>query len=173
MRFAMLIAAVVLTISANGFVQAKESSCNVSAYVKDAGAAGLNVRAGAGTNFKVIGVIPFDADGTVVKITASSGKWFKISGAHNAGGESVFDKAGWVYAPSLAVTALDNGKQVSVFTSNSKKGGIISTLRGGDETLLEGCAGAWLKITVQGSARPFSGWLTPGSYCANPWNSCS
>lgn len=106
-------------------------------------------------------------------IVASNGKWVRISGAQNVEEERVFTKSGWVYAPALAVSIVEAAQAQSVWSSNSKKSSIVSTLAGGTEYLLEGCSTEWVKITIQGSAKPFSGWLAPDTYCGNPWNSCS
>jgi len=152
---------------------AGQTECSVSAYVKDSDPKGLNVRMGAGTTFKAIGRIPFSDDGTMVNIIASNGKWVKISGAQNAEGKRVFSKSGWVFAPTLAISIVDSARAVNVWSTHSKKGSIVSTLAAGTEYMLESCKSDWIKVTIKGSGKPFTGWLPPGDHCGNPWNSCS
>lgn len=166
---------IILILSfAAGAAAQDEMPCGVSAYIIDSDRNGLNVRSGAGTNFKTVGAIPFNSGGTAVDITASNGKWLKINGARSAEGDNIFSKSGWVYAPLLAVSI--TGKRpgtVKAYSTASKSGKTVANLPIDTEYKLESCSGSWLQISIAKGNDSISGWIPKENQCGNPWTSCS
>lgn len=173
MKTTVLIILLILSFTFGANAQ-KETVCSITAYVSDRDPNGFNVRSGAGTNFKVIGAIPFNSDGTAVDITASNGKWMKISGAHNAEGDRTFSRIGWVYAQYLAVSI--TGKRpgtVRAYSTANKSGSVVANLPIDTEYALESCSGSWMKISIAKGGGMISGWIPKENQCGNPWTNCS
>lgn len=154
------------------FVFQTETRCEITAYVADPDPNGLNVRSGAGTNFKVIKTIPKDNDGTIVEIVSSSGSWMKISSARNAEGETVFSGSGWVYAPNLATSVPENNIKHKAYLSADKKSKVVSAITENTEYRLKSCKGSWVEVSIGKGSELISGWLPPESQCGNPMTNC-
>ena len=185
MKTKILLLTLVLILSANAFGQRNpaqtdvDNMCNVSAFVMDKDPKGLNVRSKSNVKSKKIGVIPFNADGTVVDIIGSKGNWMKIEAARTADDDSVFSKTGWVYAPLLGITTKrsDGGNSlIDVYQSASmgdSPESVITRLSVATTYRLSGCYQDWLEITVPNKVKPFPAWLAADNQCELPWTSCS
>jgi SH3-like domain-containing protein len=152
----------------------QQTACSVTAYISDLDPKGLNVRSGAGADFETIGAIPFSGDGTAVDITASSGKWVKISGARNAEGDRVFSRSGWVYASLLAVSIGGGGRDgtAAAYATASKTSKVVARLPVDTQYALESCAGSWMKISIAKKDKMIPGWIPNENQCGNPWTTC-
>ncbi|MEZ5427320.1 MAG: SH3 domain-containing protein [Pyrinomonadaceae bacterium] len=166
----------ILMFGAVSFVPAQtENSCDTWAYIIDDDPNGLNVRAGAGSNFKVSDTIPKDADGTSVNIVGSKGKWLKIKLAENSEGENVFSGSGWIYGPLVALRTRGSGASenelVKLYDGAKTSGRVVGRLKMETEVTLLGCKAAWVEVAFPGKSDK-TGWLPPESQCGNPVTTC-
>lgn len=150
---------------ANQIVLAKPKNpakCNISAYVIDKDAKGVNVRSGASTKNRILGAIP--ANETVSVIT-SAGDWAQITNA-SAG----FQGTGWVYLPMLGISSRGyetNG--VNLYTNPNQKSRKVGRVPPSLNVKLLGCQGNWARVEYNG----VQGWLAKEDQCAAALTSCS
>jgi SpoIID/LytB domain protein len=122
----------------------------------------LNVRAGAGTTYQIVGTLK---NGASVTITGESGDWYQIN--YGSG-------KGWVSKPFISLTASDDsgGTAAGGDTAQTKAGTVqvastsvlnvragagttykvLGTLKNGTAVTITGESGDWYKITYNGSA---------------------
>lgn len=113
------------------------------------------------------------------RVVAPEGRAYGLVAGVVLKGSELKSPFGATLATGLELTALDspggrlaiNGPAVAPGIAAKARTGMLTIVMG--VSVLEGCSDRWIKVTVQGSARPFAGWLAPESYCGNPWNSCS
>lgn len=146
------------------------AACDVEAYVVDPDPKGLNVRDTPGVNGALVSVIPADADGTVVHLTASSPNgWVQIDRAETIGGEVVFNKRGWVSGNMLATETRGYGTKGVRLRGEGKSGRVVGTIPPETEVRVAGCAGNRIKVRY----RNLSGWLDRDDQCPNPVTLCN
>jgi SH3-like domain-containing protein len=103
MRGAALAAALAL-LPAAAMAQA-ERKCEMDAYTIDEDPKGINVRAGASTQAKVVGVIPVKKDQDIgVSIVAENQGWFRIKGYHNYAANKDVKLGGWIHGSRLGMS---------------------------------------------------------------------
>lgn len=145
-----------------------QRSCQISAYVIDQDPDGLNVRAGAGENYNIIGKLPTTTLAVFVDINASQGNWMQLNRAESP--EKVeFLGTGWVYAPLLGTTTRGYGTEgVSVYASASTESKEIGKISPEKQVKLLGCDRNWVLVQYQ----ELKGWISPESQCPNPLTTC-
>ncbi|MEH7374549.1 SH3 domain-containing protein [Neobacillus drentensis] len=138
--------------------------------------ANLNLRTGAGTNYKSILTIP---KGKIVTSTERKGNWYKISYSYTSGGKKV-NKSGWVIGSFLKViksnsTPTSTTTPKTWFTTtanlNMRSGAgtsyksILSIAKGKIVTSTER-KGAWYKVSYTYSSKgknlTSTGWISGG-----------
>lgn len=152
----------------------KEIACDIPAFVTDP-SSGVNVRSGAGKNFKILKSVPRDKGKTMFFVTASKGDWVKVSYAVNSKNETAFEGTGWVFAPLLSVTEKRN--QYAVFKSPSRKSIKIEIGLYKHILPLYGCQDEWVKVRLPVTGTNIGdvlslGWMPTGTHCGNPWLTC-
>src|SRR5215207_1790376 len=187
MRFAFFVATLVLCVCVGGFGAPGKAAagrpagpsvdsvvpCDISAYVVDRDANGLNVRSGPGSSHKVIGNLPNQKveGGIVVHISGSSGDWFRIDEAFEEGGEEervFFKGAGWVYGPLLGADGVGGG--TDIYQEMSAKSRVVVRVPGDSGGLkLRGCRGRWTYVEY----KKVKGWAAPDTLCTNPLTTCA
>lgn len=180
MRFLAL--TIILILSASIFGQRNpaqtdvDDMCNVSAYITDKDPKGLNVRSKPDSKSKAVGVIPFNADGTVVDIIGAKGSWVKIENAHTADDDSVFSKTGWVFAPLLAVSTMkqeSSANTVNAYKTPFTSSEVVAKLPVFKEYKVAGCHDGFVKISIPQTNGNILGWLAMENTCDLPWTNCS
>jgi SH3-like domain-containing protein len=144
--------------------------CNVDAYVLDPDPKGLNVRDAPGVEGRVVAVIPLDADGTNVHLTAASPNgWVQIDRAETIMGAVVFDKKGWVSGNMLGImTRGYEGRGVKLY-DRPRARKAAGKLPSEDEVKVAGCEGDWMRVKY----KSVSGWLAPADQCSSPVTTCN
>lgn len=170
--FSILIFAFLFSIPV--FAQTAETKCGVSAFALDP-SSGVNVRAGAGKNFKVVKTVPKDEGRTMFDVVGAKGDWLKVAYAVNSKNENAFSGTGWVHAILLAIKEKRNGYKV--FHTPSTKGRRINISLFDHALPLAGCQGEWVKVQLPVTGTEVSnpiltGWMPPGAFCGNPWIEC-
>ena len=155
----------------NSVTDKKKSAdlCDVEAYVIDKDPKGLNIRDFAEKG-KVIGVIPFDGDGTIVHIISTNNKgWLQIDRAETVEGKVVFDKKGWVAANLLGTSTTGYGGQ-GVELNGSKTGvKVVTFIPPETEVRMFSCDAKRVQIKYE----KYTGWLEPELACPNPVTNCN
>jgi uncharacterized protein YraI len=152
----------------------KEVACDIPAFVTDP-SSGVNVRAGTGTNFKIVKTVPRDEGITMFDVVGSKDDWLKVAYAVNSKNEMAFDGTGWVFAPLLSVT--EKHDQYKVYKSPSKNSKKIDIGLYDHILPLYGCQGEWAKVRLPVTGTGVGdvmllGWMPYGTYCGNPWGAC-
>jgi SH3-like domain-containing protein len=143
-------------------------ACQIGAYVIDPDPRGLNVRAGPGTGFRVIAVLPGGSDTPVeVEVTGASGNWLRIRNA-TAPDTLLFRGPGWVYARMLGTGTSEHGP-VSLYREPRRGSAVVGRLDVGTGVTLLGCRGGWARVQVAN----LTGWLDPQSQCSLTLTTCS
>ena len=143
-------------------------ACDIGAYVIDPDPRGLNVRAGPGTGFRVIAVLPGGSANSVeVEVTGASGRWLRIRNATTPD-SLVFRGPGWVYAQMLGTGTSDHGP-VSLYREPRRGSAVAGRLDTGTGVTLLGCRGGWARVQVAN----LTGWLDPESQCSLTQTNCS
>lgn len=143
-------------------------ACQIGAYVEDPDPRGLNVRAGPGTGFRVIAVLPAGSETPVeVEVTGASGNWVRIRNA-TAPDTLLFRGPGWVYAQMLGLRTSDHGP-VSLYREPRRGSTVVSRLDTSTGVTLLGCRGGWARVRVAN----LTGWLDPQSQCSLTLTTCS
>lgn len=140
----------------------------------------LNVRSGASTSTKSLGLIK---QGASVTILGSEGSWYKVSTTVN--GASV---TGYVYAEYITVGGTSNGGEstptpstgtgtVNAYALNIRSGAgtnhsVIGTLKEGAAVTITGTSGSWLQITATVNGKTVNGYVS-GEYITKTNNSSS
>ncbi|HSK71316.1 MAG TPA: SH3 domain-containing protein [Pyrinomonadaceae bacterium] len=173
MRFVLLILIFPLLSCISVFAQT-ETKCDVPAFVTDP-SSGVNVRAGAGKDSKIVKTVPKDEGRTMFDVVGSKGDWLKVAYAVNSKNENVFSGTGWVHAPLLGVKEKLN--KYKVFESPTTKSKRIDIGLFEHILPLAGCKGEWVKVQLPVTGTDVSeikrtGWMPPGSHCGNPWMEC-
>lgn len=153
-----------------------DNMCNVSAYITGKDPKGLNVRSKPDGKSSAVGVIPYNADGTVVDIIGAKGSWVKIEKAHTADDDNVLSKTGWIYAPLLAVSTMKqdaNAKTVNAYKMPYLNSDVAAKLPVFKEYKLAGCHEGFVKITIPQGSGTILGWLAMENTCDLPWTNCS
>jgi SH3-like domain-containing protein len=150
--------------------------CDVEAYVIDSDPKGMNVRAGPGRTFAVVGNLPnADVDGIVVHITGwTGGDWVRIDRADVQGGgedSTIFRRSGWVYGPLLGVEGVGwvpGGTKLHAEPSLRSR--VVARMAAGDEGgTVAGCRGKWMIVQLKRTR----GWAEPETTCSNSLTTCS
>ena len=140
--------------------------CDVTAFIADKDPNGLNVRATADRDGKLIGVIPFNKEGTLVHIISLSNSgngWMEIDSAETVTEKKVFSGTGWVSGNMLAITATTRDGS-SVKLRPYEGSAVLATIPSDTEIKLFGCEGKRVSVEYKGIV----GWLEPDSQCESP-----
>jgi len=139
------------------------TACDIGAYVMDPDPRGLNVRAGPGTGSRVVTRLHLN---DFVEVTGASGQWLRVRNASSE--EGIFWRGpGWVFAQKMGTSTNEN-HPVRLYREPSTGSAVVSRLSPTQVTLL-GCRGGWARVQVA----HLTGWLDPGSQCANTLTTCS
>lgn len=144
--------------------------CDVMAFVTDKDPNGVNVRATADRDGKLVGVIPFDREGTLVHIISLSNSgngWMEIDNAETVAGKKAFSSSGWVSGNLLAITTTGNGRGVKLYPYEGSA--VLATIPSDTEIKLFGCEGKRVSVEYKGIV----GWLEPESQCESPSTLCN
>ena len=165
----LLLLAVRAGSAESGPVLSGTMACEGFAYTVDSDQKGTNVRSAPHMTAPVLFVIPYDSEGSVVGLSASSGDWVLIHSARGATSGFESGKRGWVHSSLLAVRAVHpSGRAVPLYSESHSGSRVITMLSGEPEARLTGCSGAWKQVRI-GKKR---GWLAPGDSCGNPVTTC-
>jgi len=146
-----------------------ERTCEISAYVIDTDPKGLNVRSGAGSNYKIIGNLPTTTAGVVVDLTASQGDWVQLTHAESPQGVE-FQGTGWIYSQLLGTSTRGYGSGgVSVYQSANTQSTAIGRIPEQTSVKLLSCDRTWALVEYKG----LKGWIAPDAQCPSPFTTCS
>jgi uncharacterized protein YgiM (DUF1202 family) len=146
-----------------------EQTCEISAYVIDTDPKGLNVRSGAGSNYKIIGNLPTTTAGVVVDLTASQGDWVQLTRAESPQGVE-FQGTGWIYSPLLGTSTRGYGSGgISVYKSANTQSAAIGRIPEQTTVKLLSCDRTWALVEYKG----LKGWIAPDAQCPSPFTTCS
>lgn len=190
-----LISAIILSvlIHSTGFAKkvaydpTKENKCDFGAYVTETDPKGLNVRAAADKNAKVLGTIPpavLEVDGTYlvkpeVQVLGSKNGWIKIKGAHDNSSlieelgkikpRKMFKGEGWVSGKLLTVKSMAS----SAHDGPSKGNKVLfqdEDFDRIDSFKLLGCQGQWAYVEDKDKKSGNTYWLD--GLCATQETTC-
>ena len=109
----------------------------------------LNVRAGAGTGYKIINSLP---NGTALKVLSSSGNWYKIKTFRGI--------TGWVsknYVVKMGYARVaTHGSNLNVRKGPGTYAAVLGSLRNGTRVTIKSTSGNWAYITGGG----LTGWVS-------------
>jgi SH3-like domain-containing protein len=143
-------------------------ACEGSVYTADPDPKGINVRSAPHKESPVILTVPYDPEGTVVALAASSGNWVLIHSAQGMTSGFEFRGEGWVHASLFALRAVHRtGRKVPLY-SEPDIGSPVIRMVGETETRLAGCMADWMRVRIGKQ----TGWLARGDYCGNPVTTC-
>jgi len=166
------ITAILSTLALAGAVpaagQQRGTSCDISAYVIDRDAAGLNVRAGPSAAARVLAVVG-NQGSAVARIRGQSGAWFLVSIIVDAESDAeLFRGDGWIHA-SLLTLRVANADPNLYARPRPQSRALARLVPEDSQVTLIGCAGNWARVRA---ARRI-GWLSPGGQCSNPLTTCA
>ena len=144
------------------------AACDISAYVTDWDAHGLNIRSAPSASAPVLRVVS-NAGSPVARITGWSGAWFRVSSIVEAENDvNLFQGDGWVHGSLLGLSVANADPRL--YARPSVHSRALARLVP-DETRLTliGCAGNWAMVRAAGRV----GWLSPDGQCSNPLTTCS
>lgn len=164
--------------------------CRIRAWSTDPDPAGLNVRAGPGTQYAVIGRLPPPQEiggehfSTEVSIVGSHDGWFRIEEATvdnyivDFGPNVVFEGEGWVSGRLLGLSVegsylfLRPSREASVALDLNER---LEVPRGADYRGLElerlhACMGNWVEVEVTHIDKRFRGWTD--DICSSQVTTC-
>lgn len=193
-RILTSLAAIALTFTAAAAIAEAAivdvSNCVLGAWSLDTDPNGLNVRAGPGTQYAVIGNIPAAlraADGTEfaaeLEITGSREGWFRTDKAvlddyySDEDPKVVFEGEGWVSGRLLGLLL----NQSNLYTAPSHDSPLAAELyreteRGGEGPdsfmvdRLDACQGSWVEVEGTFAGERLHGWAS--GTCANQVTTC-
>ncbi len=146
-----------------------ERTCQISAYVIDTDPKGLNVRSGAGNNYKIIGNLPTTTAGVVVDITASQGDWVQLTHAESPQGVE-FQGTGWIYSQLLGTSTRGYGSGgVSLYPTANTQSATLGRIPEQASVKLLSCDRTWALVEYKG----LKGWIAPDAQCPSPFTTCS
>ena len=150
------------------------NTCDIKAYVIDKDPKGLNVRDSPDKSGELIGVIPFDKEGTIVHIVSDSATggygWVQIDKAETLLEKIVFNSNGWVSGNMLAISTRGyDTKGVKLYDGGGKKGPVLTVIPPETELKILGCDGKRVHVKYKDTY----GWLEPDAQCAHPGTNCN
>lgn len=152
------------------------SNCKINAYSIDKDPAGLNVRAGPGTNYKVIARLKRVNDGGYFilpefQVLATQKRWLLIGNAQQGlDGKPLFEGRGWVHASRVAtMTRGYESGHVNLRRERSMTSATIIRAPRETEVGLRGCHGGWALVEYKGKR----GWLAPADQCGTSATTCN
>lgn len=152
--------------------QAATVRCDVAGYTVDKDPKGLNVRAGPGRRYKVIGRIPKLKPTALVTITGSKNGWLRLSKAEDFNQPKpkiLFAGTGWVYGRLIATNTRGYETRGAVLRSRPKQGArAVAKVPTETEVLFAGCNGRWAKVIW----RRKTGWLASKDQCGLNTTTC-
>lgn len=164
--------------------------CQVRVYTTDKDPHGINLRAGPGSEFPVLGVIPYAPHGTMLDLLRSSNGWFQVAMIQNVLEEdgvvpANLPDSAWIYGGLVGVGPQENsygkkGAGLNLYSNPTIESPKVVHLQYSGQTgfdylqKLIDCAGGWLKIEVKNSKthKTNSGWLHPHDQCPSPLTTC-
>jgi SH3-like domain-containing protein len=148
--------------------QPSGASCDLSAYVIDRDARGLNVRAGPSTSARVLRVVSNEGS-AVARVMGQRGAWFRVSTITDAESDSIlFRGDGWVHASLLGLRVANADPRL--YARPSRQSRPLTRLVPEDsQVTLVGCTGDWARVRAGNR----EGWLSRGGQCSNPVTTCA
>jgi SH3-like domain-containing protein len=148
--------------------QGRGTNCDISAYVIDRDAAGLNVRAGPSATAPVLRLISNQGSG-VARIREQRGAWFRVSAIVDAeNGEDLFRADGWIHNSLVTLSVANADPRLYVRPQPGSRA-LARLVPEDSRVTLIGCAGPWAKVRAGGR----EGWLSPNGQCSNPLTTCA
>jgi SH3-like domain-containing protein len=144
-------------------------SCNISAFVVDQDAHGLNIRAAPSSTARVIQTISNEGSG-VAQIRAQNGDWFRVTSIVDYENEErpLFRGDGWVHQSLLDLEAANADPRL--YERPAARSRVLARLVPEDGTAkLIGCSGNRAQVRAAGRV----GWLSPNGQCSNPLTTCA
>ena len=154
-----------LTTNAVSNTPLLKNKCDITAFIKT-NSSGLNVRDSATKEGGIIETIPFDKEGTLVRIIADSGDgsgWLQINKAETIRTKSVFSGKGWVFSDFLAITLIGDSGRVKLYESDNSSE-VLTTIPVNTEVKLFGCEGKRALVNY----KDLYGWIEPENQCGSP-----
>ena len=137
-----------ITVAATGIVLT--ASLTAGAFAASATTtATVNVRSGAGTNYKVVTCV---SKGKTVTTNGTSGNWTKVT----ANGKTGYISSKYLKSSGNSSTTTTSGTTVySTTTLNVRSGpgtsySIITSMKKGQSAVKTGASGSWYKVSVNG-----------------------
>lgn|SRR5690606_33623385 len=149
------------------------TECDVAAFVANPYGT-VEIHADADVSSPIVGKLPPSPGGTLVLLKGARKDWINVASAVDATRTRVFDGAGWIHAPQLAVRTIDPHDDLVPFhASPDRKSEILGSLRAELDVNLLACSDDWMKIVVPvRGGEDLEGWLPRGSWCGSPWEDC-
>ncbi len=196
-------AAAALSVLLPAVAAQAQNTCNMEAYTIDEDPKGINVRAAASAQAKVVGVIPVKKDQDIgVTIAAESQGWFRIARYYNFGTDKDVKLSGWVHGSrlgsSLQMMDTQNGSlQLREGPSERDKTPVLLKWEAGEEMKLKRLTAElpggrseiidWEKIKGAATAvllgcrndwvkirvHKFEGWVQRNALCGSPVTTCN
>ncbi len=137
-----------ITVAATGIVLT--ASLTAGAFAASATTtATVNVRSGAGTNYKVVTCV---SKGKTVTTNGTSGNWTKVT----ANGKTGYISSKYLKSSGSSSTTTTSGTTVySTTTLNVRSGpgtsySIVTSMKKGQSAVKTGASGSWYKVSVNG-----------------------
>lgn len=163
-----MMSALAVTSAAPAIGQRQGPACDLSAYVIDRDARGLNVRAGPAATTRVLRVISNEGS-AVARLRGQQGAWFRVTAITDAeSGTALFRGDGWVHASLLSLSVANADPRLYARPLRQSRA-LARLVPEATQVTLVGCAGGWARIRAAGRI----GWLSPGGQCSNPLTTCA
>ena len=201
-RQAMAAALLAALPAAGAWAQA-EKKCELDAYTIDEDPKGINIRAGASNEAKVVHVIPVRADDDIgVSVTAESNGWFRIKSFEDYSDGKEVKVDGWIHGSRLGSSLMimqgakaserlreepsNRAKTLLELKwdpgANAELQRLTAELPGGkseiiDYAKIKNAATAVLLACQNGWVKirvhKYEGWVPKGRLCGNPVTTCN
>ena len=164
----LLLTTLIVANAAPAAGQQRGAMCNISAYVLDRDARGLNVRAGPSTSAGVLRVVSNEGS-AVARISGQSGAWFRVSAITDAEDDRIlFRGEGWVHASLLGLDVANDDPRLYARPSRQSRP-IMRLVPEAGQVRLIGCIGDWAQVRAGRRV----GWLSRTGQCSSPLTTCS
>jgi len=151
--------------------RAATARCDIAAFSVDKDPKGLNVRAGPGRKFKVVGRVAKTRTGALVNVTGAKNGWVRLSKAEDpdhAPAKILFKGVGWVYGRLIGTQTRGYSTGVILRATPGARAKAIVKVPGEEFVRLADCKGRWAKVIWRGK----SGWLAPKDQCGLSFTTC-
>ena len=170
----------ILFLTAFSALTQAQNSCNVSAYFFRYNATeGLNVRSGAGTNFRVLTTLAPNNHGEITyyvfHITGERNGWFRFNRITDKDGQTVRTGRAWVFGNLLAVSTPNSSSQIKARAMPRNSSRVVQNISPEKEYGIKGCQGSWAKLQFAAGRgnRMQTGWVAEYDYCGDTYKCAS